>query len=71
MKSLRVGLLWATLATYGLAKIAEHFDEAIYVATSAISGHSIKHVLAALATFWIVLAFPQNAPLDSSLLYRP
>jgi hypothetical protein len=71
MKSLRVGFLWATLATYGLAKIAEHFDEAIYAATSAISGHSIKHVLAALATFWIVRAFPQNAALDSSLLHRP
>ncbi len=58
-KSLRAGFLWATIATYVLAKFAEHFDEIIYTATGVISGHSIKHLLAALSTFWIVLAFRQ------------
>lgn len=61
-KSLRAGFLWATLATYVLAKIAEYFDAGIYNATGVISGHSVKHILAALSTFWIVLAFRQAEP---------
>ena len=60
-KNLRAGFLWAAFAAYGLAKVAEHFDGGIYAATGLISGHSVKHLLAALSTFWIVLAFRQKA----------
>lgn len=54
---LRVGFLWGTLVMYALAKVVEHFDKAIYDATAVISGHSIKHLLAAMAAFSVVLAF--------------
>lgn len=41
---------------YALAKIAEHYDYGIYTMTSAaISGHSLKHLLAAAAPFCVYL----------------
>jgi hypothetical protein len=53
---LRATWLWATLMTYALAKLAEHFDAAIYAATSLLSGHSLKHLLGALAIFFVLKA---------------
>ena len=39
---------------YALAKVAELFDHEIYAATgAAISGHSVKHLLAATAVFCV------------------
>ncbi len=70
-KSLRAGFLWATLATYVLAKIAEYCDLGIYTATGVISGHSVKHLLAALSTFWIVLAVRQPAQLSNEPSHPP
>jgi uncharacterized protein YbjT (DUF2867 family) len=49
------------LAAYALAKLAEHFDAAILAATGQVGGHALKHLLAALAAWWIVRAF-QGAP---------
>lgn len=44
----------AALVTYGFAKLAELQDTHIYLLTGEwISGHSIKHLLAALAGWWI------------------
>lgn len=48
-KELSTPWLWGTLGTYALAKVAEHFDRIIYDTTGIVSGHSIKHVLGALA----------------------
>jgi len=56
-RGLRDGWLWMTLATYLLAKIAEYFDAAIFSASGILSGHSLKHLLAALAVWWAVRAF--------------
>lgn len=55
-KGLSTSWLWSTMVTYALAKVAEHFDRAIYHTTGVLSGHSIKHVLAAFAVLWVVLA---------------
>ncbi len=52
--------LWMALAAYVLAKVAEHFDAAIFAATG-MGGHALKHLLAALAAWWILRAF-QGAP---------
>jgi len=52
-RGLRATWLWGTLAAYVLAKLAEHFDAAIHGATGVVSGHTLKHLLSALA---IVLA---------------
>jgi hypothetical protein len=40
---------------YGLAKLFEHFDLKIYQFTGIISGHSLKHIFAALSTYGIVM----------------
>ena len=46
------GLLLVALAIYAVAKLAEHYDRAVFTATGQIiSGHSLKHLLAALALF--------------------
>ena len=52
--------LWMAFAAYVLAKVAEHFDAAILAATG-LGGHALKHLLGALAAWWIVRAF-QGAP---------
>jgi hypothetical protein len=49
--------LWAALGAYLLAKVAEYFDGAIYALGGFVSGHSLKHLLAALAAWWIARAF--------------
>ncbi|MDH4259673.1 MAG: ceramidase, partial [Gammaproteobacteria bacterium] len=54
---LRTGWLWAALAAYVLAKLAEYFDGAIYGASGFVSGHSIKHLLAVVAAWWAIRAF--------------
>lgn len=41
---------------YGLAIIFEHYDRQIYTMTGgSISGHTLKHLSAALAGFWMIL----------------
>jgi hypothetical protein len=45
--------LWPVAAWYALAKLAEAFDRSIYEALF-ISGHTLKHLAAALATYWIL-----------------
>lgn len=54
--------LWRALLLYGVAKLAEHFDLAIFDALQVLSGHTIKHALAALAAWCIILALPRVLP---------
>jgi hypothetical protein len=50
---------------YALAKIAEHYDHGIYALTAtAISGHSLKHLLAALAPLCVYLMLRRRTPLE-------
>jgi hypothetical protein len=39
---------------YAIAKVFEHFDDEIFALTGFISGHSLKHIAAAAATWFIV-----------------
>ncbi|HEY5558429.1 MAG TPA: ceramidase domain-containing protein [Steroidobacteraceae bacterium] len=52
--------LWASLGAYVGAKLAEHFDPAILDATGVFSGHSLKHLLAALGAWFAVRAFQKS-----------
>lgn len=55
----RVGVL---LALYAVAKLFELGDETIFHATGeAVSGHTLKHLVAAFAVFPVVIAVRQNA----------
>ncbi len=44
--------LWPVFIFYGLSKVTEHFDKQIY-SISPLSGHTIKHLLAGIATWYI------------------
>jgi len=51
--------LWLAFGAYTLAKLVEHYDAAIYAATG-FSGHSLKHLVAAAAAWWIARAFQRS-----------
>lgn len=49
-------LLAAALALYGAAKLTEHYDSAVFTATGElVSGHTLKHLLAATGGLVLVL----------------
>ncbi len=49
----RAGDPWVALGIYGLAKVAEMLDEPIFQLLG-ISGHTLKHLLSALAVWWLL-----------------
>lgn len=58
----RSGHLLQMYLLYALAKLAEHFDAAVYAATHFISGHSLKHIIAACAVFTLFHAIRIRRP---------
>lgn len=49
-------MLLFVVALYGGAKALEHFDEKVFAASGGrVSGHSLKHVVAALACYVVVM----------------
>jgi hypothetical protein len=59
-------LAWAAV-WYGLAKVFETFDLAVYrMLEGAVSGHTIKHVLASFAVFAIVRQLQMRHPIARS-----
>ena len=52
----RVGYIWSVLAFYGIARVTELLDRQIYELLGGFSGHSIKHLAAAMATFLLFMA---------------
>ncbi|MGH8496144.1 MAG: ceramidase domain-containing protein [Gammaproteobacteria bacterium] len=63
---LRAALLWSALIVYALSKVAEYFDTPIFELTGFISGHSVKHLLAAAAVLAAIMAFRAGAPMPSA-----
>lgn len=55
---LRDRLLLAAFALYFAAKALEYFDAPIFAALGAVSGHALKHLVAAAAVLCIVCAVP-------------
>ena len=58
----RNGDLLAVAGFYVLAKIAEAMDERIYALTKGISGHTLKHLIAAVAVYWVLRMLRKRAP---------
>ena len=48
---------WFMLIAYGLAKVFEYFDEAVFNNLGIISGHSLKHILAALGVLFLLRSY--------------
>lgn len=52
-------LMWVVI-WYVFAKLFEHFDKEIYAKVGFISGHSLKHIAAAMAIWYMVDAFKKK-----------
>ncbi len=58
-------LLLAGLGWYGVAKLAELGDKAIFAATqNIVSGHALKHLLAGLGCYFIFLSLKGRKPVN-------
>jgi len=55
-----LSMLVLVIGWYVVAKLLETFDKNIYGATHFISGHSLKHIAAAIATWYIVRFFEKK-----------
>ena len=55
--------IYIVIAWYGVAKLAELGDREIYALGQVISGHTAKHLLAALAVYWILRMLQKRSPL--------
>jgi hypothetical protein len=53
--------LWGTIALYVAAKVAEQLDRPLYD-TAGFSGHSIKHLLSAVAVLFAIMAMLRLEP---------
>jgi hypothetical protein len=52
-----LGVSWlGVLLLYGVAKVAEGLDKPVFELTGVLSGHSLKHLLAALAAWPVIQA---------------
>jgi len=47
-------LIWAMLVGYALAKVFEIYDHTVYEFLGVVSGHTIKHVIAALSAYLLI-----------------
>ncbi len=57
------------VAFYALAKVAEYYDFGFYtLSSSVLSGHSLKHLLAAVAPFFVYLMLRKRGPMASTEL---
>jgi len=52
----------SAIAIYGLAKIAEVLDAPVYALGGIVSGHTLKHLLAALAVYWVLRMLCLRSP---------
>jgi hypothetical protein len=63
----RGGDIYAALGLYALGKVAEFTDRPIYALGHAISGHSVKHLLAACAICCILRMLRKREPLQGTM----
>jgi hypothetical protein len=57
-------LLWSVIVLYALSKMFEYFDFAVYGIGELISGHSLKHLFAALAPLVFLYAMDNRHTRD-------
>ena len=58
---------WLLLSAYVIAKIFEHFDSEIFSASGWASGHTLKHLTAAVGIYLLLMSFRQRATLNEPL----
>lgn len=60
-----VGYVWGVLAAYGVAKGLELLDQAVYARLGGVSGHALKHVVAACGLLLFAIAIRKRHPRQS------
>ena len=55
--------LFASFAVYGFAKIFEAADRPIFALGHIVSGHTLKHLTAALSAYWILRMLRARVPI--------
>lgn len=58
----RTGFIWQMIVLYAAAKVFEHIDYSIFSVGGVISGHSLKHVVAAIATLVFLGGLKKRLP---------
>lgn len=61
----RTGFLWMVLTLYALAKGVEYLDREFYNLGETVSGHTVKHLLAALAATVLVYGIMKRRVRDA------
>jgi hypothetical protein len=56
--------LGVVVGLYVVAKLLETFDKQIFGAGHIVSGHTLKHVAAGYAGFWILRMLEKRGPLQ-------
>ncbi len=54
--------LLLAVATYALAKVPELADAWVFSVTRVVSGHTLKHLIAALAGYWVLRMLQSRRP---------
>src|SRR5207247_1511242 len=60
------GYLVAVMVIYGVAKAAEVLDVQIFSMGHVLSGHTLKHLTAALAAWWLLRGLAVRRPAASA-----
>lgn len=60
--------LLVAIGWYVAAKVAEGFDDAIFAAGDLVSGHTVKHLLAGVATYWLLRMLLRREPVAEAEL---
>lgn len=61
---------WVIFVFYALAKVLETFDRHIYSIGHVVSGHTLKHMVAATAGYWILRMLQLRQPLHQEFIAR-
>jgi hypothetical protein len=62
--------LIVSLGFYGLAKILEAADRQIFALGGAVSGHTLKHIAAAVSAYWILRMLQLRRPCATTIQSR-
>jgi hypothetical protein len=54
--------LFLVVGIYALAKVAEALDQPILSLAKVVSGHTLKHLIAAVAVFWLLRMLAKRTP---------
>ena len=55
---------WFLLLAYVIAKLFEHFDKEMHMATRFVSGHSLKHIVAAIGIYILLVSFVRRRAIE-------